>query len=106
MLATRILLEESLSIADISQQRQLSQSTIMRHIGDLESQDPSLACDHLRPDDEVMTAVGNAYVAIKVANNPNDFSDDGRVKLRPMYEHLQERIDYNTIRLALVFITP
>ncbi|MDN6275868.1 AAA family ATPase [Psychrobacter sp.] len=106
LLATRILLEESLSIADISQQRQLSQSTIMRHIGDLKSQDPSLACDHLRPDDEVMTAVGNAYVAIKVANNPNDFSDDGRVKLRPMYEHLQERIDYNTIRLALVFITP
>ncbi|MGO1400429.1 MAG: AAA family ATPase [Moraxellaceae bacterium] len=106
LLATRILLEESLSIADISQQRQLSQSTIMRHIGDLKSQDPSLACDHLRPDDEVMTAVGNAYVAIKVANNPNDFSDDGRVKLRPMYEHLQERIDYNTIRLALIFITP
>ncbi|MGO3120717.1 MAG: AAA family ATPase [Moraxellaceae bacterium] len=103
---TRLLLEESLSIAEISQERQLSQSTIMRHIGELKSQDPSLACDHLRPDDEVMTAVGNAYVAIKVANNPNDFNDDGSVKLRPIFDHLKQAIDYNTIRLALIFITP
>ena len=106
LLATRVLLEESLSIAEISQARQLSQSTIMRHIGDLKSQDPSLACDHLRPEDEVMTAVGNAYVAIKVANNPNDFNDDGSIKLRPIFDHLKQSIDYNTIRLALIFITP
>ena len=106
LLATRILLEESLSIAEISQARQLSQSTIMRHIGELKSQDPSLACDHLRPDAEVMTAVGNAYVAIKVANNPNDFNDDGSIKLRPIFDHLKQSIDYNTIRLALIFITP
>ena len=106
LLATRILLEESLSIAEISQERQLSQSTIMRHIGELKSQDPSLMCDHLRPDDEVMTAVGNAYIAIKVANNPNDFNDDGSIKLRPIFDHLKQSIDYNTIRLALIFITP
>ncbi len=106
LLATKTLLEESLSIAEISQARQLSQSTIMRHIAELKLQDPSLACDHLRPDDEVMTAVGTAYIAIKVANNPNDFNDDGSVKLRPVFEHLKQRIDYNTIRLALIFITP
>ena len=106
LLATRILLEESLSIAEISQARQLSQSTIMRHIAELRSQDASLLCDHLRPDDEVMTAVGNAYVAIKVANNPNDFNDDGSIKLRPIFDHLKQGIDYNTIRLALIFITP
>ena len=106
LLATRILLEESLSIAEISQARQLSQSTIMRHIAELKSQDPSLACDHLRPENEVMTAVGNAYVAIKVANNPNDFNDDGSIKLRPIFEHLKQSADYNTIRLALIFITP
>ena len=106
LLATKTLLEESLSIAEISQARQLSQSTIMRHIAELKAQDPSLACDHLRPDDEVMTAVGTAYIAIKVANNPNDFNDDGSVKLRPVFEHLKQRIDYNTIRLALIFITP
>ena len=42
LLATKTLLEESLSIAEISQARQLSQSTIMRHIAELKAQDPSL----------------------------------------------------------------
>lgn len=106
LLATRLLLEESLSIADIAQTRELAQSTIMRHISDLKRQDPSLACDHLRPDDEIMMAVGNAYIAIKVANNPNDFNDDGSVKIKPIYESLKQSVDYNTIRLALIFITP
>ncbi|MGM8871427.1 AAA family ATPase [Psychrobacter sp. 2Y5] len=106
LLATKVLLEESLSIVEIAQARELAQSTIMRHISELKAQDPSLACDHLRPDDEIMTAVGNAYVAIKVANNPNDFNDDGSIKLKPIYEQLKQTIDYNTIRLALIFITP
>lgn len=106
LLATKALLAESLSIIEIAQARELAQSTIMRHISELKAQDPSLACDHLRPDDEVMTAVGNAYVAIKVANNPNDFNDDGSIKLKPIYEQLKQTIDYNTIRLALIFITP
>ena len=104
LLATRLLLEESLSIADIAQTRELAQSTIMRHISELKRQDPSLACDHLRPEDEVMTAVGNAYVAIKVANNPNEFNDDGSVKIKPIYDSLKQSVDYNTIRLALIFI--
>ncbi len=106
LLATRLLLDESLSIADIAHTRGLAQSTIMRHISDLKRKDPSLACDHLRPDDAVMTAVGNAYVIIKVANNPNDFNDNGTIKIKPIYEHLKQSIDYNTIRLALIFITP
>ena len=106
LLVTRQLLEESLTIAEIAESRELAQSTIMRHISELKHQDPSLACDHLRPSDEIMTAVGNAYVAIKVANNPNDFNDDGTAKLRPIYDYLKQNVDYNTIRLALIFITP
>ena len=106
LIATKLLLEESLSISDIAQTRGLAQSTIMRHISELKKQDPSLQCEHLRPSDEIMLAVGNAYVAIKVANDPNDFNDDGTVKLKPIFEHLKERVDYNTIRLALIFISP
>ena len=106
LIATKLLLEESLSIADIAQSRGLAQSTIMRHISELKKQNPSLKCDHLRPDDKIMLAVGNAYVAIKVANDPNDFNDDGSIKLKPIYEYLKEKIDYNTIRLALIFVTP
>lgn len=101
---TKILLEESLSIAEIAEHRGLAQATIMGHMGKLKKQYPDLACDHLRPDDAIMSAVGEAYVAIKVANDPNDFTEEGIVKLKPLFEYLDEKIDYNTIRLALIFL--
>ncbi|MDO5770425.1 MAG: AAA family ATPase, partial [Psychrobacter sp.] len=98
LIETKLLLEESLSIAEIAQSRELAQSTIMRHISELKKQDPSLKCEHLRPSDDIMLAVGNAYVAVKVANDPNDFNDDGSIKLKPIFETLKEKVDYNTIR--------
>ncbi len=101
---TKILLEESLSIAEIAEHRGLAQATIMRHIDKLKHQYPNLACEHLRPSDELINKVNEANTAIKAANDPNDFNEDGRVKLKPLFEYLNESIDYNTIRLALIFL--
>nr|A5WFR0.1 RecName: Full=ATP-dependent DNA helicase pif1 [Psychrobacter sp. PRwf-1] len=119
LMATRILLEESLSIAEIAQSRGLAQSTIMGHVARLRRQDPSLNCEHLRPDEAILNKVSKAVDAIIAAGDPNDFNaaddstqsvkggddfDKQRIKLRPIYEYLKQQIDYNTIRLALVFI--
>ena len=102
--ATRLLLEEGMSITEISQSRGLAESTIMGHISDIRRQDPDLNCDYLRPDDAIMTAVSKAHAAIKGANNPNDFSDSGNMKIKPIYDYLQQKTPYNVIRLALIFI--
>ncbi|WP_199508906.1 MULTISPECIES: AAA family ATPase [unclassified Psychrobacter] len=101
---TRLLLEESFSIAEIAEARELAQSTIMRHISELKRRDPSLACEHLRPDDDIIDAVYSAYTSVQAENDPNNTTDDGQIKLRPLHEYLEGRIDYNTIRLALIFI--
>lgn len=101
---TKILLEESLSIAEIAEHRGLAQATIMRHIDKLKHQYPDLACEHLRPSDEVISKVNEANTAVKAANDPNDFNEDGGVKLKPLFDYLNESIDYNTIRLALIFL--
>ncbi len=101
---TKALLEESLSIAEIAETRGLAQSTIMGHISKLKKMYPELPCQHLCPDDELIQAVKEAYEAVTLANDPNDFSDDGQVKLRPLFEYLQERVSWNDIRLALIFL--
>ena len=101
---TRLLLEESFSIAEIAEARELAQSTIMRHISELKRRDPNLTCEHLRPDDDIIDAVYSAYTSVQAENDPNNVTDDGDIKLRPLHEYLEGRIDYNTIRLALIFI--
>ncbi|PNK59877.1 AAA family ATPase [Psychrobacter sp. FDAARGOS_221] len=120
LMETRLLLEESLSIAEVAQARGLAQSTIMKHLSQIKQQDPSFKCEHLRPDDAIVEKVSAAVDVIIAAADPNDFSggDDSsgvdsagkdlftkdRIKLRPIYEYLNEKIDYNSIRLALIFV--
>lgn len=107
---TKILLEESLSIAEIAEHRSLAQATIMGHISDLKKQYPDLACEHLRPDEQILKQVKSAYEAVIAASDPNDLNENGDVKLKPIFEELQlsneleQEIGYNTIRLALIFI--
>lgn len=104
VLVTRALLEESLSIAEIAQQRELAQSTIMRHIAELRRADANLLCEHLRPDETLLQQVQIAHDAVLAANDPNDVNDDGSIKLRPIYQQLDEKVSYNDIRLALIFL--
>lgn len=101
---TRQHLLDKMSIQAIAEARGLAQSTIMRHIRDIHRQQPTLDLAHLMPESTVMQAVETAYHAIKAANNPNDFHDDGNVKIKPVYDALDAAIPYNTIRLALIFI--
>lgn len=123
LMTTKLLLEESLTIAEIAEARGLAQATIMGHVARLKRQYPELNCEHLRPDVLTLDKVSEAVEAIIAAADPNDFqegsedssaTDDSkqginpfskdRIKLRPIYEYLKEQIDYNTIRLALIFI--
>ncbi|WP_019673379.1 AAA family ATPase [Psychrobacter lutiphocae] len=120
LMTTKLLLEESLTIAEVAEERGLAQSTIMGHLSRIKRQNPSFQCEHLRPDDKVIRLVSEAVDAIIAAADPNDFTGNTdeadvtevgrdlftkeRIKLRPIYEHLKEQIDYNTIRMALIFI--
>lgn len=123
LMATKLLLEESLTIAEIAEARGLAQATIMGHVARLKRQYPELNCEHLRPDVLTLDKVSEAVEAIVAAADPNDFQEGfedssatadskqginpfskDRIKLRPIYEYLKEQIDYNTIRLALIFI--
>ena len=122
LMTTKLLLEESLTIAEIAEARGLAQATIMGHVARLKRQHPDLNCEHLRPDVLTLDKVNEAVEAIVAAADPNDFQEGtdtsaaanseqaitqfskDRIKLRPIYEYLKEQIDYNTIRLALIFI--
>ncbi len=103
LLETKKLLEESLTIAEISEIRQLAQATIMGHIELLLSHYPDLSIEHIRPDDDWLKPVAKAYQQVKKANRDEDKTETGKFKIRPIYERLTG-YSYNDIRLALLFI--
>jgi hypothetical protein len=40
-------------------------------------------------------------VKIKERNNPDDFSESGEPRLKPIFEELDSKVSYDDIRLAL-----
>ncbi|WP_062055570.1 DNA helicase RecQ [Aquimarina longa] len=89
---TLALYKQGLDIEEIATQRQLAASTIFSHIMKLYEADEDI---------DLKKFVSNADLnTIKQAKKELDNPDS----LKSYYEHLQEAIDYNTIRMALLLI--
>ncbi len=97
---TLALIKQNKTIAQIAKERGLATSTIIEHLGKLiKNQRLSTeAISHLAPSDTVLTQVKSALASLDYQN-----SDD--IKLRPIYDQLNASVDFQTLRLALIFIS-
>lgn len=101
---TKNLLNESLTIAEVADVRKLAQSTIMNHIEQLLTLGETLSLDHIRPDDSQIKPIKKAYEQIKKLDRSEDKDEQGKIKIKPIFEKLSQKYTYNEIRLALLFI--
>lgn len=104
LLETSALLKQGLSIAEISEKRQLAISTIIQHIEKLLPTLSEKQVAHIVPDDIDLERVGKAYQTVKNRQLDRDKDEHGNIKLRALFDFLKEDYSYNDIRLALLFI--
>ncbi|MEA1891867.1 MAG: helix-turn-helix domain-containing protein, partial [Campylobacterota bacterium] len=98
---TKELLESSSSIDDLALSRGMSKGTIVKHLSILKEQDSKINLDKFMPDDKIIILVKDALAKIKERDNPDDFSDDGKPRLKPIFELLDSKVSYDDIRMAL-----
>ena len=60
--------------------------------------------EHLRPDARIISQVKNAVNQIKKKNDPDDFLVNGKIRLRTIYNYLNEEVSFEDIQLSLFFI--
>ncbi|WP_122898021.1 AAA family ATPase [Acinetobacter sp. B51(2017)] len=99
---TRILFEEGYHIQDIAQERGLTPATIINHLAKLQKEGLDISEAH--PGDDVVEQVRKIYKRLIKRQNPEHFSDDGTIKLRPIVEATSPRLGYDQVRLALLFV--
>ncbi|MEY2863763.1 MAG: hypothetical protein RLY58_1470 [Pseudomonadota bacterium] len=102
--ATKALYEQGLAITAIAHERQLTEATIINHVGKLAEQDATFDLARVRPDDTVVEAVAAAYAWLNKEHNPDHFNPDGSIKLRPIIDAVEQHMSYNEVRLALLFV--
>lgn len=90
---TYLLIGDAEGIEELAELRGLAISTIYKHLDIIKNEIGNESMQHFKPNNWLINEVNNAVEQI---------GDSSRLK--PIYEYLDEEIDYNDIRLALLFI--
>ena len=102
---TKELIETSSTILELATNRGMSQSTILNHLRILKDEDSSINLDKFMPDDNTLTCVKDALETIIKNDNKDDFSEDGKPRLKPLFDALDAKIKYDDIKVALLQLT-
>lgn len=84
-------------------ERGLTPATIINHLAKLHKEQ-SLDISVAHPGDEVVEQVRKIYKRLMKRQSPENFGDDGMIKLRPIVEATTPRMGYDQVRLALLFV--
>ena len=80
----------------------MSKSTIINHLRILKEEDGELNLAKFLPDASTLSRIKEALVKIKERNTPDDFSEDEKTRLKPIYELLDGEVSYDDIRITLL----
>lgn len=100
---TKKLLAEKKSVLEIAEERGISESTIFEHIKKISKSDLDLDLSYLKPKKKILDVVFKAVKKIEKKKNKDDLLVDGTIKLRVIFDYLQEEVSYEDIKLALIF---
>ena len=96
---TKQLIDKGLNADEIADERGLKVSSIIGHIIKIAKDFPDTNLSQLRPDENLIRMVNTAIdECYPTEQEKKDF------QLKTIFEHLNEEIDYKTLRLALAFI--
>ncbi len=101
---TKDYVDKQLSMDEIAHNRGVTTGTIMGHLAKLRDIYPDLNLDAYKPTNELLIKMEAATQAMKKANKPGSFYEDGRPSQKALYEFFKGEISYQEIKHALIFI--
>jgi len=101
---TKALLGNCKTIKEIAKTRGLTEGTIITHLAKLKDEDSNIDLEKFRPHIKHFKYIEEAVYALKRRNRPEDFSDDGKLRTKSIFNYLEQIISYDNIRFAMLFI--
>lgn len=101
-LKTQNLIDSCDTIEELSTKRELGIDTIIKHLGILKQVNKDLDLKKYIPNHETAEMITEAIAKIKDKNNKDNFSEQGIIKLKPIFEELNGDVSYNDIKIMLL----
>ena len=99
---TKNQIENSVTLQDLAKNAGFSLSTIINHLSLLKTEETNFDISKYMPNLATINLIKKAVKEIKEVNNEEDFSEDGKIKLKPIYIKLDEKISYDDIKIVLI----
>jgi len=101
---TKNLIEKSDTLIKLAINRGLGKSTIVNHLALIKEEDPEIDLDKYKPKEELFERVDEVVLKLKTKNLKENFSDDGMLRLKPVFEALGGDVSYDEIRVCMLFL--
>ena len=99
---TKNLIEESSTLVILAKNAGFSVSTIMNHLILIKKDEVDFDISKYMPNLTTINLVNSAIEEIKENKNEEDFSEDGNIRLKPIFTKLDGKISYDDIKMTLI----
>ncbi len=104
-LKTKHLIAKSDTLIQLAQNRGLAKGTIVKHLAQIKEENPEIDISKYKPKGEIFKRVDDMVLKLKTENIEENFSDDGNLRMRPVFEALGEEVSYDDIRICMLFLS-
>ena len=101
---TKNLIEKSDTLIKLATNRGLGKSTIVQHLAQIKAEDKEIDINKYKPKDELFNKVDDAVLKLMTKKIKENFSEDGQLRLKPVYEALGGEVSYDDIRVCMLFM--
>jgi ATP-dependent DNA helicase PIF1 len=101
---TKGFIEGSVTIKQLAKNRGVSEGTIVKHLSLLLKKESTLDIAKYRPRKKTFDRIQSAVDLLKLENCDDHFNEMGELRLKPVFEALNEEVSYDDIRVAFLFI--
>jgi hypothetical protein len=101
---TKNLIEKSDTLIKLATNRGLGKSTIVQHLAHIIAEDKEIDINKYKPKDELFSKVDDAVLKLMSKKIKENFSEDGKLRLKPVYEALGGEVSYDDIRVCMLFV--
>ncbi|MEP0368988.1 MAG: AAA family ATPase [Cyclobacteriaceae bacterium] len=101
---TKKLVQKGMSLELIAFERDLTLGTVINHLEQIRAEDSKIDLSKYAPDAKTMEKVEKAVEKLKAQGNEEFFDKDGNIRLGYIHTALNKKLDYDTIRLARMFL--
>ena len=101
---TKNLITKSDTLIKLATNRGLGKGTIVQHLAQIKEEEPDIDLSKYKPKDELFKQVDDAVLKLKTKNIKENFSDNGKLRLKPVFEALGGDVSYDDIRVCMLFL--